>query len=95
MDDRIHVSDSQIIRTVQEKYIDETKQGEAFAIAERPENGKKLFLESYGCQMNFSDSEIVASILNEQGFNTTLKVEEADLILLNTFISYHIIRLVL
>ena len=69
---------------MQEKYIDETKQGEAFAIAERPENGKKLFLESYGCQMNFSDSEIVASILNQQGYNTTLKVEEADLILLNT-----------
>lgn len=69
---------------MQEKYIDETKQGEAFAVAEKPENSKKLFLESYGCQMNFSDSEIVASILNEQGYNTTLKVEEADLILLNT-----------
>lgn len=69
---------------MQEKYIDETKQGEAFAIAEKPENTKKLFLESYGCQMNFSDSEIVASILNEQGYNTTLKQEEADLILLNT-----------
>lgn len=69
---------------MQEKYIDETKQGEAFAILEKPENGKKLFLESYGCQMNFSDSEIVASILNDQGYNTTLKVEEADLILLNT-----------
>jgi len=69
---------------VQEKYIDETKQGEAFAIAEKPQNSKKLFLESYGCQMNFSDSEIVASILNEQGYNTTLKQEEADLILLNT-----------
>jgi tRNA-2-methylthio-N6-dimethylallyladenosine synthase len=69
---------------VQEKYIDETKQGEAFAIAEKPNNSKKLFLESYGCQMNFSDSEIVASILNEQGYNTTQIVEEADLILLNT-----------
>lgn len=69
---------------MQEKYIDETKQGEAFAIAERDGNSKKLFLESYGCQMNFSDSEIVASILNEQGYNTTLKAEEADLILLNT-----------
>ena len=69
---------------MQEKYIDETKQGEAFAIAEKAENGKKLFLESYGCQMNFSDSEIVASILNEQGYNTTLLPEEADLILLNT-----------
>ncbi len=34
--------------------------------------------------MNFSDSEIVASILNDEGYNTTLKVEEADLILLNT-----------
>ena len=69
---------------MQEKYIDETKQGEAFAIAEKPNNSKKLFLESYGCQMNFSDSEIVASILNEQGYNTTQIVEEADLILLNT-----------
>ncbi len=69
---------------MQEKYIDENKQGEAFAIAEKPTNSKKLFLESYGCQMNFSDSEIVASILNEQGYNTTLNQEEADLILLNT-----------
>ncbi len=69
---------------MQEKYIDETKQGEAFAIAEKPENSRKLFLESYGCQMNFSDSEIVASILNEQGYNTTTDVAEADLILLNT-----------
>lgn len=69
---------------MQEKYIDETKQGKAYAIAERPENTKKLFLESYGCQMNFSDSEIVASILNSQGYNTTMNVEEADLILLNT-----------
>lgn len=69
---------------MQEKYVDETKQGESFAVAERPDNSKKLFLESYGCQMNFSDSEIVASILNEQGYNTTSNVEEADLILLNT-----------
>jgi tRNA-2-methylthio-N6-dimethylallyladenosine synthase len=69
---------------MQEKYIDETKQGEVFAIAEKPENAKKFFLESYGCQMNFSDSEIVASILNKQGYNTTLNAEEADLILLNT-----------
>lgn len=67
-----------------EKYIDESKQGEAIALAESPENGKKLFLESYGCQMNFSDSEIVASILNDQGYNTTKTLEEADLILLNT-----------
>lgn len=69
---------------MEQKYIDESKQGEAYAIAERPENSKKLFLESYGCQMNFSDSEIVASILSQQGYNTTTNVEEADLILLNT-----------
>ena len=69
---------------MQEKYIDETKQGEAFAIAEKPKNTKKLFLESYGCQMNFSDSEIVASILQGEGYNTTSQLEEADLILLNT-----------
>ncbi|MHA6726511.1 tRNA (N6-isopentenyl adenosine(37)-C2)-methylthiotransferase MiaB [Chryseobacterium sp. A301] len=69
---------------MQEKYIDETKQGEAYAIAEKSGNTKKLFLESYGCQMNFSDSEIVASILRDEGYNTTLNSEEADLILLNT-----------
>jgi len=45
---------------------------------------KKLYLESYGCQMNFSDSEIVASILNEQGYLTTKNFQESDLILLNT-----------
>lgn len=69
---------------MQEKYIDETKQGEVYSAMAKKENNKKLFLESYGCQMNFSDSEIVASILREQGYNTTLKQEEADLILLNT-----------
>ncbi|MFM7217762.1 MAG: tRNA (N6-isopentenyl adenosine(37)-C2)-methylthiotransferase MiaB [Bacteroidota bacterium] len=45
---------------------------------------KKLFLESYGCQMNFSDSEIVASILADSGYSTTRSMDEADLILLNT-----------
>lgn len=45
---------------------------------------KKLYIESYGCQMNFADSEIVASILREQGFSTTSNVEDAQLILLNT-----------
>ncbi len=45
---------------------------------------KKLLLESYGCQMNFSDSEIVASILTQQGYVTTRDAEEADLVLLNT-----------
>lgn len=45
---------------------------------------RKLYVESYGCQMNFSDSEIVASILTKEGFETTRNVEEADLVLLNT-----------
>jgi len=45
---------------------------------------KKLYIESYGCQMNFSDSEIVASILKDKGITTTSEIEEADLIFLNT-----------
>lgn len=68
----------------EKKYIDENRQGEAYAAREKVGNTKKLFLESYGCQMNFSDSEIVASILSQMGYNTTTEVEEADLILLNT-----------
>lgn len=47
-------------------------------------NQRKLYIESYGCQMNFSDSEIVASILNKEGFDTTSDIAEADLIFLNT-----------
>ena len=46
--------------------------------------GKKLYVESYGCQMNFSDSEIVASIMSNAGFETTRNSEEADVVLLNT-----------
>ena len=45
---------------------------------------KKLYIESYGCQMNFADSEVVASILRNNGYSTTSDVVEADLILLNT-----------
>lgn len=45
---------------------------------------KKMYIESYGCQMNFSDSEIVTSILQKSGFDTTSSFENADLILLNT-----------
>lgn len=67
------------------KVIDESRQGEALQ-AEEPvqANGKKLFLESYGCQMNFSDSEIVASILTKTGFETTRDFKEADVIFINT-----------
>ena len=64
---------------MEKKYIDETRQGEAYAIADLEGNTKKLFLESYGCQMNFSDSEIVASILQKNGYNTTTVLEEAAL----------------
>ncbi len=66
------------------KEINESRQGESMVLDSRKTNSKKLFLESYGCQMNFSDSEIVASILANNGYNTTLKMEEADLILVNT-----------
>ncbi|MEL6558457.1 MAG: tRNA (N6-isopentenyl adenosine(37)-C2)-methylthiotransferase MiaB [Bacteroidota bacterium] len=45
---------------------------------------KKLYIESYGCQMNFSDSEIVSSIMSENGFDTTSDFETADVIFLNT-----------
>ncbi len=67
------------------KIIDESKQGEAILV-KKPivSNGKKLFLESYGCQMNFADSEIVASILIDKGYTTTNDFEEADLIFVNT-----------
>lgn len=47
-------------------------------------NKKRLFIESYGCQMNFADSEIVASVMREAGFATTNDVDNADLIFLNT-----------
>ena len=67
-----------------EKSTDESKQGESLVLEYNPENTKKLFIESYGCAMNFSDSEIVASILSANGYNTTQTLEEADLVLVNT-----------
>ena len=67
-----------------EKIIDEKLQGKALVTENKAQNGKKLFIESYGCQMNMNDSEIVASILAEQGYNTTQFLEEADLVLVNT-----------
>jgi tRNA-2-methylthio-N6-dimethylallyladenosine synthase len=72
--------------TVEDKEILEGRQGE---VLERDQNegsnaSKKLYIESYGCQMNFSDSEVVASIMNENGFATTRDVDEADVVLINT-----------
>lgn len=69
---------------IEEKEIDESKQGEATMLNSSNASGKKLYLESYGCQMNFSDSEVVASILSNNGYSTTRDVEEADVILMNT-----------
>ncbi|MBJ6368050.1 tRNA (N6-isopentenyl adenosine(37)-C2)-methylthiotransferase MiaB [Snuella sedimenti] len=67
-----------------EKIIEEEKQGQSLILDQQEGNTRKLFIESYGCQMNFSDSEIVASILAKEGFNTTQHLEEADLVLVNT-----------
>ena len=67
-----------------EKIIEEDKQGQSLNLEQTKGNNRKLFIESYGCQMNFSDSEIVASILSKEGFNTTQNLEDADLVLVNT-----------
>lgn len=68
------------------KTHDEARQGEAFAslVLENNELKKRFYIESYGCAMNFADSEVVASILNTNGFAATQNSEEADLIFLNT-----------
>ncbi|MDQ3192452.1 MAG: tRNA (N6-isopentenyl adenosine(37)-C2)-methylthiotransferase MiaB [Bacteroidota bacterium] len=68
-----------------EKIINEKKQGEVLNIlSEVGQGGKKFYLESYGCAMNFSDSEIVASILIKNGFSTTTNSDESDVIFINT-----------
>jgi len=71
---------------VTDKVQDENRQGEAFVpVTSDPNQYKKRFyIESYGCQMNFADSEIVASILNKEGFGATRNADEADLIFINT-----------
>jgi tRNA-2-methylthio-N6-dimethylallyladenosine synthase len=69
-----------------DKTHDETRQGEALApaVADPLRYSKRFYIESYGCQMNFADSEVVASILNQEGFGATRNLEEADLIFVNT-----------
>src|SRR5581483_4003635 len=76
---------------LQPKVIDEARQGEVLDLSKKPvRKGKprpkvrKFYIESYGCQMNFADSEIVASILSEAGYDSTPEFTEADLILINT-----------
>lgn len=68
------------------KEHDEARQGESFAPFELNNTSvkKHFYIESYGCAMNFADSEVVASILYENGFGATKNVEEADLIFINT-----------
>lgn len=69
------------------KEMDESKQGNALEI-NRPENvmsnGKKYYIESYGCAMNFADSEVVASILANEGYDATKDYNEADIVFINT-----------
>jgi tRNA-2-methylthio-N6-dimethylallyladenosine synthase len=69
------------------KKIDDARQGETLTAARPlsvPTNGKKYYIESYGCAMNFADSEVVASILANAGFDSTNDHNEADLVLINT-----------
>ncbi|MBV8391221.1 MAG: tRNA (N6-isopentenyl adenosine(37)-C2)-methylthiotransferase MiaB [Mucilaginibacter sp.] len=71
---------------IPDKTHDESRQGEALMLEPKDgkNNGRKLYIESYGCAMNFSDSEIVASILSDKGFETTGDYSNADVIFINT-----------
>src|SRR6185437_8146533 len=75
-----------MLESLSSKVHEEERQGEPYAPATVDGRSfrKKFYIESYGCQMNFSDSEIVASILNDNGFGATGNYAEADLVLLNT-----------
>src|SRR5687768_10556883 len=66
--------------------LKDTEACETFQTSKDSNTGKsrRLYIESYGCQMNFSDSEIVASILEKEGFDTTSDISLADVIFLNT-----------
>jgi tRNA-2-methylthio-N6-dimethylallyladenosine synthase len=75
-----------MLSLIPSKTHDENRQGAAFQpqVVESDRFVKRFYIESYGCQMNFADSEVVASILNSRGFGATGNIEEADLIFLNT-----------
>lgn len=66
--------------------VEPTEGCETFQVSKEVNTGKmrKVYIESYGCQMNFSDSEIVAAILSQEGFDTTSEVSQADVVFLNT-----------
>lgn len=78
---------SELLEYIEQKKHDETRQGEALDLPLNEsefKNNKHFYIESYGCAMNFSDSEIVASILAKQGYGITTNIFDADLVLLNT-----------
>lgn len=78
---------NELLDYIESKKHDESRQGEALDIKLEESEfkiNKHFYIESYGCQMNFSDSEIVASILSKQGYGLTSNIFDADLILLNT-----------
>ena len=76
----------ELLEQINNKIHDESRQGEAFAPASVADSvfKKHFYIESYGCAMNFADSEVVASILQSNGFGATKTLEEADLIFVNT-----------
>lgn len=76
----------ELLHSINTKIHDESRQGEAFApLAESESVFKKHFyIESYGCAMNFADSEVIASILQNNGFGATKNIEVADLVFVNT-----------
>lgn len=77
--------DSKDINALKVKSHDESIQGTALKLDVPVDNPtKKLYIESYGCAMNFADSEVVASIMGKNGFATTETIEEADVIFMNT-----------
>ena len=74
----------ELLQTLNKEH-DELRQGEVFSDSTHQEQfTKHFYIESYGCAMNFADSEVVASILAKNGFGSTRNIEIADLILLNT-----------
>ena len=74
----------ELLQTLNKEH-DESRQGEVFSDARQQDQfTKHFYIESYGCAMNFADSEVVASILAKNGFGSTRNIEVADLILLNT-----------
>ncbi len=75
-----------MLEGITQKYHDESRQGEALMIENKVDKvaSRKLYIESYGCQMNFADSEVVASIMLNNDFQTTNDFNEADVIFINT-----------